>query len=166
MDQRGVPENTQTSKYSTKVTKIIGKIDRKAEELLQAKSIDDRDLGKVKARLSFAWCQEPRIEEITAVTSWRDTAARAAYSQVQDINDHLLLPFVLAATPTDCSTPAIKEVLQILQRHQYTSYRLSLGHGSKELLQSLAIDSGFVTKSRYLKLIGSLFPQGLYSLLL
>jgi hypothetical protein len=160
MDRRRGTEITQTSRYSTRVNKIIGKIDRKAEELLQAKSIDDHDLEKVKARLSFAWCEEPRTQETTEVTSWRDTAARKTYAKIQDINDHLLLPFVLAAPPTDCSTPAVKEVIRILRSHQYTSFRLSLNHGSKELLQSWAIEAGFATNPRYLRLIGSLFPQG------
>jgi len=165
MDQTTGPENTRNPRPSTKVTKIIGKIDHKAKELVQAGSIDIQDLEKVKARLSFAWCEEPRSQEVTTVTSWRDTAARTAYSQVQNINDHLLLPFVLAVPPTECSTPAFKEVLRTLQRDQYKSYRLSLSHESKILLQSLAIDCGFMTKSRYLTFIGSLFPPGLFCLI-
>ena len=161
MDQITGPENPKNLRRSTKVTQIIRKIDYRAKELLQASSIGVRDLEKVKARLSFAWSEEPRNQEVTAVTSWRDTAAREAYSQVQDINDHLLLPFVLAVSPTDCSTPAFKEVFRILQHEKYKSYRLSLGHESKNLLQSMAVDCGFMTKSRYLAFIGSLFPQGL-----
>ena len=162
MSQITLPEDsTRGSRYSAKIAKVLAKIDRKAKEL-RANGIHVQDLEKVKSRLSFAWCEKPRDQEVTAVTTWRDTAARTAYAHVQDANSHLLLPVILAVSPSECSTIVFKGVLQILlQRHQYTSYRLSLSPEAKMALKSLAIKGGFSSNARYHTFLQSLFPERL-----
>ena len=150
--------------FSAKVARTLAKIDRKAKELREA-GVDASELKKIKSRLSFAWCDEPkeRHRKTTAVTTWRLTVARRAYAHVQNANDHLLLPVILAVAPSECSTPVFKQVLPILvQNRQYTSYRLSLGLEVEDLLKSLALEGRFYYTPRYLAFVQALFPQREY----
>jgi hypothetical protein len=161
MDFTTVTQMTGTTSLSRKADELIRKVDCKADQLLQVHNgINSRDCDNIKARLSFAWGEESRNKEVTAVTAWRYTSARTAYLQVQDINNHLLLPFILAVPPTTSSTPAIKEVLLTLQTDWYKSYCLILGREWKRELQAMALECGFATKSRYLTFMQSLFPEG------
>jgi hypothetical protein len=129
---------------------------------MKMNGIDASDLEKLKTRLTFAWGEEPKMRadtEVTSVTHWRNRSACKAYSNVQSTNDHLFLPFILAASPTDCTTPTFKQVLWFIRYDQkYTSYRLSLGPEGKKTLESIAIECCLVGSNRYLSLMESLFP--------
>lgn len=150
---------TGISVVSLRATEMIDRIDKKCEQLLTSKKISERDVKSLRARLSFVWCAENRSQEVSLVTSWRDTIAREVYSDVQEINNHLLLPFILAVPPTACSTPAFRKVMQILQHRRYKTYRLELSLDWKETLESIAIYCDIGSHVNYQKLMQSLFPQ-------
>jgi hypothetical protein len=175
---------TQAPKLSPKTRILLGKVDQKAKSI-KRDGIDINDLEKLKTRLTFAWGKEPQAQadaedaedaegvevakvaeaSAIAVKRWRDRSVRRAYSNVQDRNCHLFLPFVLAVNPTDCSASHFKEALWFfLHEQKYTSYRLRLGPGDKESLESIAITCCFVDSSGYLAFMNSLFPPGAHSL--
>lgn len=86
----------------------------------------------------------------------RERHAQRTYSEVQEENCHILLPFMLAISARACEGfVQIREVIA-----EFSTFRLKLGTRDKDLLNGIAVKNGFHDNLAYIGLIESLFPAG------
>lgn len=84
----------------------------------------------------------------------REKQAQATYSDVQDENCHILIPFMLAMSPRACER--FEEMQEMITEH--LSFRLNLTIESKELLEAIAAKNEFNKNTDYMRFTESLFP--------
>ncbi|KAL5349006.1 hypothetical protein ACLOAV_006432 [Pseudogymnoascus australis] len=156
-----VPSTTNPSIYpSFSMGKpALARIRSIAEELQSLRKIPKRYHVDLENRCILIW-GKPRdnpdgtygARERKAAS--REKQAQATYSDVQDENCHMLLPFMLAMSLRACE--GFVEMQEIIAEH--STFRLSLGIESKELLERMAAKNEFNKNPDYIAFIESLFP--------
>jgi hypothetical protein len=87
----------------------------------------------------------------------RERRAQKIYSEVQEENFHVLLPFMLAVSPRACE--GFNKMREMST--EFSTFRLNLGTESKDLLNRIATKNDFHSNPAYISLIAFLFPAGL-----
>lgn len=143
---------------NAQIEEILLRITETARQL-RASDMTYSDQKLLKNRLHIVWGEEGETGPATSI--WRKRRARQVYSEIQKASDHLLLPAILAITPTQCTRKAIENVLgHLLGIENYEPFHFSLSAATKNFLETIAVEQGFSGNRGYLNFIQALFSQG------
>ena len=127
---------------------------------LKTNDVTYNDQKLLKTRLHVVWGEDMRTQSIPATSIWRKRRARQVYTEIQRASDHLLLPAILAITPTECTKKSIENVISyLLSIENHESVRLKLSPATKKFLETTAVEQGFSGNRGYLNFMQALFPQ-------